>query len=129
MAKSASKAKTRVKNAGSKTKAETHKGADTETAKSRKQIDFLRQTVPAWKLVDEGSRIRREWQTKDFDSALKFIDRVGALAQVADHHPDLHLVDFRDVTIELTTHDAGGLTDNDFLLAAQIDHLPVKLKK
>jgi 4a-hydroxytetrahydrobiopterin dehydratase len=84
--------------------------------------------VPAWRLI-EGKRIRREWRVKDFVTALDFFRRVGDVAETEDHHPDLHLTGYRDVAIELSTHAVKGLTDNDFILAAKIDKLPVELKK
>ena len=55
--------------------------------------------------------------------------RVGEVAESEDHHPDLHLTGYRNVAIELSTHAVGGLTENDFILAAKIDPLPVELKK
>ena len=64
-----------------------------------------------------------------FAVALDFFQRVGQIAEVEDHHPDLHLVGYRNVAIELWTHAVGGLTENDFILAAKIDQLPVELKK
>ena len=54
--------------------------------------------------------------------------RVGQVAESEDHHPDLHLTGYRNVAIELSTHAVGGLTENDFILAAKIDQLPVELK-
>jgi 4a-hydroxytetrahydrobiopterin dehydratase len=85
--------------------------------------------VPSWRLTDDGKRIRREWRVKDFVSALDFFARVGNVAEAEDHHPDLHLVGYRNVAIEIWTHAVGGLTENDFILAAKIDQLPVELKK
>ncbi|OWK47082.1 Pterin-4-alpha-carbinolamine dehydratase [Fimbriiglobus ruber] len=61
---------------------------------------------------------------KDFDEALDFFNRIAPVAREEDHHPDLHLVNYRSVTIEITTHAVGGLTENDFILAAKIDALP-----
>ena len=52
------------------------------------------------------------------------VNAIGFLCEAADHHPDLHLTNYRDVTVELWTHAAGGLTENDFILAAKIDQLP-----
>jgi 4a-hydroxytetrahydrobiopterin dehydratase len=92
--------------------------------------DEIRQhlaAVPAWKLV-EGKRLRREWRVKDFTTGLDFFGRVGSIAEAEDHHPDLHLTGYRNVAIELSTHAVGGLTENDFILAAKIDQLPVELK-
>jgi 4a-hydroxytetrahydrobiopterin dehydratase len=85
--------------------------------------------VPAWSISADGVRIRREWRVKDFAVGLDFFRRVGDVAEAEGHHPDLHLVGYRDVAIELWTHAAGGLTENDFILAAKIDELPVELKR
>jgi 4a-hydroxytetrahydrobiopterin dehydratase len=86
------------------------------------------QAVPQWRLTEDGKRIRREWRVKDFTTALDFFARVGQVAETEDHHPDLHLTGYRNVVIELSTHAVGGLTENDFILAAKIDQLPVELK-
>ena len=85
--------------------------------------------VPAWRLTADGKRIRREWRVKNFLTALDFFQRVGQLAQAEDHHPDLHLTGYRNVVLELSTHAVGGLTENDFIVAAKIEQLPVELKK
>jgi 4a-hydroxytetrahydrobiopterin dehydratase len=84
--------------------------------------------VPQWRLSDDGKRIRRDWRVKDFATALDFFRRVGEVAESEDHHPDLHLTGYRNVVLELSTHAVGGLTENDFILAAKIDQLPVELK-
>ena len=52
-------------------------------------------------------------------------DRIMPVAEAEGHHPDLHLVGYRNVAVELWTHAAGGLTENDFILAAKIDQVPV----
>lgn len=75
--------------------------------------------VPGW-TVEEGRRLRREFRFPDFRRALEFVDRVGALAEAEGHHPDLHL-SWGRVGVVLWTHAAGGLTENDFILAAKID--------
>jgi 4a-hydroxytetrahydrobiopterin dehydratase len=85
--------------------------------------------VPQWKLTADGKRLRREWRAKDFTAALDFFNRVGQVAEEEDHHPDLHLTGYRNVAIELSTHAIGGLSENDFILAAKIDTLPLELKK
>lgn len=58
-----------------------------------------------------------------FPQSLMFITAVGLLAEAAQHHPDI-LIQWNRVTLSLTTHDAGGLTEKDFALAQQIDQLP-----
>ncbi len=85
--------------------------------------------LPAWKLTADRQRIRREWRVKDFLTGLDFFQRVGRLAEDEGHHPDLHLVGYRNVAIEIWTHAIGGLSENDFILAAKIDTLPVELKR
>ena len=85
-------------------------------------------SVPQWKLSGDQKRLRREWRVKDFPVALDFFQRVGQIAEAEDHHPDLHLTGYRNVAIELSTHALGGLSENDFILAAKIDRLPVALK-
>jgi 4a-hydroxytetrahydrobiopterin dehydratase len=92
------------------------------------QVKELAKQVPLWQVAADHKRLRREWQVKDFVTGLDFFRRVGQVAEQEDHHPDLHLVGYRNVTIEIWTHALGGLSENDFILAAKIDQLPVELK-
>lgn len=85
------------------------------------EVRHLLASVPSWSVTADGKRIRREWKMKNFVAALEFFQKVGALAEDEGHHPDLHLVSYRMVTIEIWTHAVGGLTENDFILAAKID--------
>jgi 4a-hydroxytetrahydrobiopterin dehydratase len=84
--------------------------------------------VPAWKPSADGKRIARSWRVLDFVTAIDFFRRIADVAEAEDHHPDLHLVNYREVTVELWTHAVGGLTDNDFIMAAKIDALGVEEK-
>jgi 4a-hydroxytetrahydrobiopterin dehydratase len=94
--------------------------------KARDMIAALAQ----WKLSADGKRIARSWRVLDFMTALDFFHRIADVAEAEDHHPDLHLSGYRNVTVELWTHAAGGLTDNDFIMAAKIDALePPRLKE
>jgi 4a-hydroxytetrahydrobiopterin dehydratase len=95
---------------------------------SAEQVRDYLAALPAWHLSSDGRRIRRDWRVKDFVTALDFFNRIGQVAEAEDHHPDLHLVGYRNVTVELWTHALGGLSENDFILAARIDELPVELK-
>ena len=61
-------------------------------------------------------------------AGLRFFQAVAEVAEAEGHHPDLHLVGYRNVAIEIWTHAIGGLSVNDFILAAKIDGLPVELK-
>jgi 4a-hydroxytetrahydrobiopterin dehydratase len=89
--------------------------------------DCLR-ALPGWKLTEDGQRIRREWRVKNFMVGVDFFNRVAEVAETEGHHPDLHLVGYRNAAIEIWTHAIGGLSENDFILAARIDQLPVELK-
>ena len=76
--------------------------------------------VPKWTRI--GSAIARSWEFEDFPQALAFINQVGALAEAMNHHPDI-VNSWNKVTLTLTTHDRGGLTELDFELAKKIDAL------
>ncbi len=78
---------------------------------------------PGWRLADDG-QLYAEYTFRNFRQALLFLNAIGHLAEVADHHPDLCLHDYKQVSIRLMTHSAGGITDKDFELIAQIEALP-----
>lgn len=84
--------------------------------------------LAGWTLVADGLRIRKEWTAKHFVAAMEFFQRVAELAEAEQHHPDLHLTSYRQVAIEIWTHAIGGLSENDFTLAAKIDQLPIRLR-
>ena len=77
--------------------------------------------LPQWKIVDQ-KKLVRSFRFPDFKTALDLVDRIGAIAEKQGHHPDLRL-GWGYVEVETSTHDAGGITEQDFLLAAQIDRL------
>ncbi len=95
----------------------------------RAQAESQLKNLSGWQLTHEAQRIRKNWTVKDFLAGIEFFQAVAQLAETENHHPDLHLEGYRNVWIELWTHDVGGLSENDFILAAKIDRLPVKLKK
>jgi 4a-hydroxytetrahydrobiopterin dehydratase len=84
--------------------------------------------LSGWQLTHDDERIRKNWTVKDFSAGLEFFQAVAQLAEAEHHHPDLHLEGYRNVWIEIWTHAIGGLSENDFILAAKIDRLPIKLK-
>ena len=73
--------------------------------------------VPGWER--RGPEIRRAWAFEDFAGSMAFVNRVAALAEAADHHPDID-IRYSKVTLVLSTHDAGGLTARDFAMAEAI---------
>jgi len=82
-------------------------------------------TIVGWKLSDDGLQIRKDWKTKNFSAGMAFLNEVAKLAEQERHHPDLHLEGYRHVWIATWTHAVGGLSDNDFILAAKVDQLAV----
>ncbi|MBX6378969.1 MAG: 4a-hydroxytetrahydrobiopterin dehydratase [Clostridia bacterium] len=85
-----------------------------EEAEVRARLSAL----PGWEYV--GGAIRRRYRFADFAGAMGFVFRVAVLAEAADHHPDI-LVEYDRVTLTLTTHSQGGVTEKDLTLAARID--------
>lgn len=83
---------------------------------------MLAQTLPGWTLVSGRDAIERNLQFRDFSEAWGFMNRVALLAESQNHHPEWSNV-WNRVHIVLSTHDAGGLTDNDVKLATAINAL------
>src|SRR6059036_909851 len=79
--------------------------------------DRLR-SLEGWEVRD--GRLVKAFKFKDFMSAVRFVDEIAPIAEAEGHHPDLQ-VGWGKVVVELTTHAAKGLTENDFVLAAKID--------
>lgn len=82
----------------------------------------LTTNLPGWSLVAGRDAVERSFQFRDFSEAWGFMNRVALLAESQNHHPEWSNV-WNRVRIELSTHDAGGLTDNDVKLARAINAL------
>ncbi len=85
-----------------------------------KEIKAALPSVSLWQ--KQGARIRRTFVFKDFPASVKFVNAVARLAEKAWHHPDID-IRWNKVTLALTTHDEGGLTEKDFALAKKFDAL------
>lgn len=83
--------------------------------------EYLSQLKTGWEVL-ENKKIRKEFKFKDFLEAIAFVNKVAGIAEQEDHHPDIHIF-YRKVVIELWTHAVGGLSENDFILAAKIEAL------
>ncbi len=84
------------------------------------QLKTALTAVPHWSR--SRSVIKRTYEFKDFVAAMAFVNKVARLAEKAQHHPDID-IRWNKVTLALTTHDAGGLTEKDFELAAKCDRV------
>ncbi len=97
-------------------------------------VQTLLRDLTGWELVDlpapltggaqaGGKALRKTVTCKNFLDAVVLIQKIAPIAEAEDHHPDLHLTRYKRLTIELSTHAIGGLSENDFILAAKIDQL------
>lgn len=89
--------------------------------------DKLKQQVPKWILLrNDGTtlvhKIRRQFIFKDFKEAIAFVNKIAQIADQEGHHPDIYIF-YNKVQLELFTHAVGGLSENDFIMAAKIDTL------
>ncbi len=82
---------------------------------------YQKQLKNEWEVMDR-KKIRQTYSFKDFKEALDFANKVGEIAEEEQHHPDLHVY-YGKVVIELATHAIGGLSENDFILAAKIENI------
>lgn len=82
---------------------------------------FLRQT-PRWSLIDEDTKIERTFETRDFATALEFVNAIGELAETEGHHPDIAF-GWGYCRVLLYTHKINGLHENDYIMAAKISEL------
>lgn len=87
------------------------------------EIEALKHCLDVSWEVTGTERIERRLEVQDFQAALDLVQAIGAVAEEQNHHPDLAITAYRRVTVSLSTHDAGGLTENDFVLARRIDAL------
>ncbi len=84
------------------------------------EIETQLQQLAEWQL--EGKKIKRTFEFKDFVSAIDFVNRLVAPAEAAGHHPDIE-ISYNKVSVSMTSHDAGGLTGQDFEMAKAISQL------
>jgi 4a-hydroxytetrahydrobiopterin dehydratase len=85
---------------------------------SKSEVLTKIKSLDGWRL--DGEEIKKKYEFRSFLDAMKFVNKVADLAEQADHHPDI-LINYRRVTLTLSTHDQGGITQKDFNLAEQIE--------
>ncbi len=83
------------------------------------QVEALLQELDDW-TVEQEYHLTKTFKSRDFAEALAFVNRVGAIAEQENHHPDLHLA-WGKVRVEIWTHKIKGLTESDFIFAAKCD--------
>lgn len=80
--------------------------------------------LPGWQWVEDGAAIARDFRFADFHRTMAFVDALAEIAHREDHHPDLQ-VGYGHCRVRFSTHDVGGLSENDFICAAKVDRLLV----
>ena len=90
---------------------------------SSEEAERYMDAVPGWKLADgETAKITRSLKFKDFAQAMAFVNEIAQVAEIEGHHPDV-CISWNRVRLELVTHAIGGLSMNDFIMAAKINEL------
>lgn len=87
------------------------------------EVRVLRALLPEWGLVDDGTRIRRRYRFDGFSAAVEFLTKLAPIANSQDHHPDIRLTMYRWLEADYRTNSIGGLSLNDFIMAARTDRL------
>lgn len=89
----------------------------------KERISKYLNSLPGWVLMNEETLLVREYKMKNFMAAVSFINKIAQIAEEEGHHPDLHLTKYKHLRVDLSTHAIGGLSENDFILAAKIDQI------
>ena len=89
---------------------------------TKAQIAQYLPEVPGWELIGD-KKIAKNYKFKDFAEAMGFVNKIAEIAESEGHHPDIS-ISWNKVKLELTTHAIGGLSENDFIVAAKINNLP-----
>jgi 4a-hydroxytetrahydrobiopterin dehydratase len=95
---------------------------DTERLSAARVTELLAE-VPGWRAVEEGKKLERRYSFRDFKAAIAFVNRMAEVAEAEQHHPDFFLHSYKRLDVWLSTHAIGGLSENDFILAAKLDEL------
>ena len=85
----------------------------------------LKQLASDWRLIEDGKAIKRDFAFRDFYRTMSFVNALAHVANIEDHHPDLE-VGYNYCRVQFTTHSIKGLSENDFIVAAKIDRIPIR---
>jgi 4a-hydroxytetrahydrobiopterin dehydratase len=87
------------------------------------EVDRLLALVGGWEQNEDGTSISKRFRFDGFTAAVSFLSSLVPIANEQDHHPDVHLIQYRWLMIEFSTHSIGGLSRNDFIMAAKVNEL------
>lgn len=90
---------------------------------TKKEAEALMKELDSeWMLIDAAHLLAKSYRFKDFKATMAFVNKVADIAEQEGHHPDM-TVSYGSVSVELMTHAIGGLSENDFIVAAKIDEI------
>lgn len=89
---------------------------------TRDKAEELRKQTPEWGISDDGKKIAQKFKFKNFTETISFFNKVAEIAEAENHHPDFE-VHWGSMTLTLWTHAIGGLSENDFIVAAKVDSI------
>ncbi len=92
-------------------------------AQTAEQVDAALRSLDGWDARDGKTRIHKHYRFEDFAGAMRFVNAMAEVAEAEGHHPDFS-VHYSTVDVTLFTHAIGGLSENDFIVAAKIDARP-----
>lgn len=87
---------------------------------NKDEVDFFMKKVSGWSIGAEYKKISKTYKFKDFVEAIEFVKKVADIAESEGHHPDIQ-INYNKVNLDLWTHAIGGLSQNDFIVAAKVD--------
>jgi len=99
---------------------EREKGTPTLT---QAEVAELLNLVPGWQVTEDGTTIQWQKRLAHFIAAVNFVEKLAAVCEEQDHHPDVHIYNYRWVGLDFSTHSIGGLSENDFIMAAKVNQL------
>jgi 4a-hydroxytetrahydrobiopterin dehydratase len=88
------------------------------------EIEAALRSLDGWEARQEATQLHKHYRFKDFVTAMRFVNALAALAEAEGHHPDFSVQAWNTVDVTLWTHAIGGLSENDFIVAAKLDRLP-----
>lgn len=93
---------------------------------TREEFTKYLDQVQKWRVIDNDTKLEREFTFKDFKEALNFVNRSGEIAEDEGHHPNIYIHSWNKVKMTVYTHAIAGLSENDFILAAKIDAVNIE---
>lgn len=93
----------------------------TQAMKADQIKNYMDRIAPEWEVVD-NKKIKRSFSFENFKRGMAFAQDIALIAEKEQHHPDI-CIHYKEVEVELTTHNIGGLSENDFIMAAKIEEL------